>query len=285
MTERSPSERVFDAFRVLNHEMAITANTDGYFTWTSAGVSELLGWNAEELCSCKFIEYVHPDDVERTLAVADQVRPDGSSVSRFENRYRCRDGSYRWLEWRAVTIGKETRCLVRDITGRKAAEQQAVERLEWLKMAERLAGVGHWRLRLADNHLEWSDEVFRIHGLDPLDDSIDLDTAIEFYHPDDRANVSHALNVATEQKCGFAFELRIVRRDENVRTVRAIGQCNIGENGSVAELFGVFIDVTEQGQTSALHALQAAVKFVLADPGLDPAHTRALRDALESGRS
>ncbi|MEO1175058.1 MAG: PAS domain-containing protein, partial [Myxococcota bacterium] len=159
MTERSAAERVFDAFRVLNHELAITANTDGYFTWTSAGVSELLGWSQEELCSCKFIEYVHPDDVERTLAVAGEVRPDGSSVARFENRYRCRDGSYRWIEWRAVTIGDETRCLVQDISARKAAEQRAEERLEWLKMAERLAGVGHWRLRLADKHLEWSDEV------------------------------------------------------------------------------------------------------------------------------
>jgi PAS domain S-box-containing protein len=88
---------------------------------------EVLGWSADELTSRPYIEFVHPDDIEPTAREASKLA-DGISTVSFQNRYRCKDGSYRWLEWKAVpadTTGV-IYAAARDITEQKrAADQQA----------------------------------------------------------------------------------------------------------------------------------------------------------------
>ncbi|HWO08937.1 MAG TPA: PAS domain S-box protein, partial [Polyangiaceae bacterium] len=75
--------------------------TDGYFKELNAAWTDALGWSLEELMASPYIEFVHPDDVEATRAAARQLR-EGVAVTAFRNRYRHRDGSYRWLSWNAV---------------------------------------------------------------------------------------------------------------------------------------------------------------------------------------
>ncbi len=108
------------------------ADTDGYFRRVNKEWEKTLGFKLEELEGQRFLDFVHPDDMESTLEAVSRLEAQ-EEVLNFENRYRCKDGSYRWIEWRSTSSGKLIYAAARDITGRKrdesilAAEAQVLE--------------------------------------------------------------------------------------------------------------------------------------------------------------
>ena len=105
-----------EAFFALSPDLLAIADPRGFLIQVNPSWTEALGWSAQELTSRPFIDYVHPDDVARTLREAESVRQDGVAKG-FRNRYRDSQGGYRWLEWntRASSMGL-LYCTVRDIT-------------------------------------------------------------------------------------------------------------------------------------------------------------------------
>jgi len=114
-----------------------------------------------------------------------------------------------------------------------------------LKRAEEMAGIGHWRLDIEKNHLFWSDEIFRIHGLDKENGVPDVENAVNVYHPDDRDYVSDAVAKAIEDGEPFSFELRIMRPDGEIRHVKSSGECELNDKGKTIAVFGIFSDITD----------------------------------------
>ena len=115
-------ERFFD----ISVDMLCVLDFSGYFRRLNPAWERTLGFTLEELRSKPFIEFVHPDDRERTLGQNRGVRGGGQALS-FENRYLCKDGSYRWLVWNA-TLDLEHQLIysvARDVTDlRRAAEER-----------------------------------------------------------------------------------------------------------------------------------------------------------------
>ena len=109
------------------------AGYDGYFKRLNPMWTKTLGWTAAELMSKPLHEFVHPDDQEETLAGRQRLF-DGTPLGPYANRYLCRDGSYRWFEWRSVAHGDRrlVYAAARDITEQK----QAAERLSEAKRAQ-----------------------------------------------------------------------------------------------------------------------------------------------------
>jgi len=109
----------------LSLDLICTANFDGYFTRLNPAWKSTLGYSIEELMAEPFLFFVHPDDRDATIAEAERQTKAGEVVLRFENRYRHRDGSYRWLEWtsRPDPEAGELIAIARDITARKTAEE------------------------------------------------------------------------------------------------------------------------------------------------------------------
>ncbi|MDR3512116.1 MAG: ATP-binding protein [Caulobacteraceae bacterium] len=126
-----------------------------------------------------------------------------------------------------------------------------------LALAERAAGLGYWRISLPDGLLFWSDEVYRIHGLDPSTFDPNTDSALSFYHPDDQATVAEAIGRAREQGEPFEFEARLTTAAGDVRQVMARGVCERGPDGALAEVVGVFQDVTERRNLEAIQRASA----------------------------
>ena len=116
------SER--ERFFTLSLDMLCIANFDGYFADLNPAWERTLGFTIEELKAKPFIDFVHPDDRESTIAESQTIMATGSDVVSFENRYQCKDGGYRWILWSA-TISLEKRlyyAVGRDITRRKQTE-------------------------------------------------------------------------------------------------------------------------------------------------------------------
>jgi PAS domain S-box-containing protein len=106
-------------------DMLCYLDFNGYFKRLNPAWERTLGFTCEELMSKPFIEFVHPDDRERTLNQNASVRSGGQALG-FENRYRCKDGSYRWFRWNAAPDPDEgvIYSVARDITEDKRATEE-----------------------------------------------------------------------------------------------------------------------------------------------------------------
>ncbi|PEQ13035.1 hypothetical protein B2G71_09415 [Novosphingobium sp. PC22D] len=115
----------------------------------------------------------------------------------------------------------------------------------YFEMASRTSSIGYWRLTLADSSLEWSEEVYRIHGL-PIGEPPLLEDAVNAYHPDDRPLVEAKLDEALQTKGQFAFDARIITSFGELRHINSRGQVEFGDNGEAVALFGIFQDVSDR---------------------------------------
>jgi PAS domain S-box-containing protein len=129
ITDRRQAEDELNRFFDLVPDLVCIASTDGFFKRINGAWQAALGYSQEELLATPFVDLIHPDDREATLVeIAKQVA--GESTSNFINRYRCKDGSYRWLEWLATPAVDKTFLFAaaRDVTEHKRADEALRER-------------------------------------------------------------------------------------------------------------------------------------------------------------
>ena len=128
ITARKRAEEDRNRFFALSQDVLCILGFDGYFKDLNPAWEKTLGYTKAELLTTPFIEFVHPDDRQATLTEAEKVSS-GEALIAFENRYRCKDGSYRWFQW-SVTPVIEDRVMygvARDVTGRKQEEAALLE--------------------------------------------------------------------------------------------------------------------------------------------------------------
>ena len=124
-----------EQFFALSLDLLCVAGYDGHFKFLNSIWSHTLGFSPQELLSQPYLSFVHSDDQARTRLEAERLTA-GARTIRFENRYRCKDGSYKWLLWNAIAAPHEELiyATARDITEQKRKErrlaaQYAVARL------------------------------------------------------------------------------------------------------------------------------------------------------------
>jgi PAS domain S-box-containing protein len=116
-------------------------NSRGYFETSNPAWKTTLGWTEEEVARMSIWELLHPDDVERTR-LGFNLTQQGQPAIRFPNRYRCKDGGYRWISWVGVPEEGMVYCAGRDITEEKKAEEQLQRAQEELRQAQKMEAVG-----------------------------------------------------------------------------------------------------------------------------------------------
>lgn len=136
MDETRDAPDLESRFFTISLDMLCIAHFSGYFKTLNPAWERTLGFSREELQSRPMFDYVHPDDRERTLAQNLRVRNGGQALA-FENRYRCKDGSYKWLLWNATADldNQVIYSVARDITERKQAELERERLLHELQAA------------------------------------------------------------------------------------------------------------------------------------------------------
>jgi PAS domain S-box-containing protein len=122
--ERQQADQQRARFFALSLDLMCIASFDGYFKELNLAWEKSLGWTLDELKARPWIEFLHPDDRSPTIAAAQSI-VEGDALWFHENRYRCKDGSYRWLHWTAQQIAGQQLiyAVARDITDRKDAEE------------------------------------------------------------------------------------------------------------------------------------------------------------------
>ena len=166
-----PNELDLREFADLSLNLLCVAGTDGYFKYLNPAWETALGYTREELLSRPYIEFVHPDDQSATVSEAAHVASGRSTLS-FENRYRCKDGSYRCLLWSAIVRAEKglIYCVAADVTEHRLeavrlAAQYAVTRV--LADASTLAEATPKILKAICECLGWSvGAIWRIDEKD-----------------------------------------------------------------------------------------------------------------------
>jgi PAS domain S-box-containing protein len=149
---------------------------------------------------------------------------------------------------------------------RRSAEGELKHERANLAEAQELAHIGSWEWNIADNRVNWSDELFRIYGLNRSGD-VTYGSYLDHVHPDDRELVRGAVAQALDDGAPFSFEHRVVRPDGSVRWVHGRGRVIVGAAGKPSRMVGTSQDVTDaKGVEELRENILATVSHELRTP-------------------
>lgn len=260
--------------RLFNNsvDMLCIGGLDGYFKEVNPAWTKVLGWTAHELTCRKWIEFVHPDDIAATQANEEKLAH-GHVVNGFENRFICKDGTYRWMSWNIFAMQDEGMAfgVARDITEIKKQRELLQESQERFSLALEGAALGLWDWNVRTNENFINDRWAEMLGY-TRDEIIQTfpDTA-NLLHPEDRPKMqeqleAHLAGNTDYYRCRFRMKTksgeykwiwsvgRVMERDKNGNPLRVLGvHQDIDEQKRIEdELIRAKIEAEEANQAKSL---------------------------------
>ena len=151
----------------------------------------------------------------------------------------------------ARELMQQNTALEAEVLERARTEDLLRKREEQLAEAQTLAHLGSWDWTIESGDLAWSEEMYRIFGLEPQNGSITYEGFLSSVHGDDRERVTKLIDTALRERKAFAFEHRLVRPNGEERTIQAQGRVDTGSNGEPVRMFGTGLDITERKRAEA----------------------------------
>jgi PAS domain S-box-containing protein len=248
---RSLLEESEARYRALIEQLPVVAysatlDEPSALLYVSPQIEALLGYTPDEFRGNNGIwpDRIHADDRARVLA---ELRSCALTGQPFASEYRFlrRDGRVVWLrDDGAVARGTNGHPLtihgvMLDITDRKRAQRQFAE-------AQALAHVGTWEWDLVADRITWSDEHFRIFGLEPQSCPVSYASTLRHIHPADQARVKDVVAQALADRQPYGCEFRVLRLDGSERVVEARGKVEVDATGRPVRAYGTVQDVTDR---------------------------------------
>jgi len=218
---------------------------------------ELLGSPVEDIIGINWFEtFLPPRLRDEMIRVHDKIiNGDIKTVKCHENIIINTQGEERFISWHNSELknkqGKVIATLSsgEDITEKRETELALKKQEIRLKHAQKLSHTGSWELDLVNGIEYWSDEVFRIFGYAPQAFTPSELRKLKCIHPDDREQFQIHMHNGLAAREQFDFEFRVLRNNDEVRTVRALNKVTRDQKGDAVALLGTLQDVTELRQT------------------------------------
>jgi PAS domain S-box-containing protein len=236
-------------FWELSLDILCIVDFNNRFQDVSPAFERVLGYSKEEVAGRSFTDFLHPDDVSATLAEA-SLHPGGHIARHFENRYRCQDGSYKWLSWNAVPVHEEglVYATARDITWRKNMEEEFRETRDYLN---NLLDYANAPIIVWDPGLRITQFNHAFERLTGRLASAAIGQGIDILFPDDKRKESiDFISRTMKGEHWEVVEIPILRSDGTVRTV-LWNSANIysSDNKKLIATIAQGQDITERKQT------------------------------------
>lgn len=195
----------------------------------------------------------HPEDLEKSWQAFNQTLTTGAP---YDMKYRIirPDGMIRHLHSQAEVIYDETGQpshifgILLDITELKRAEAALRESERKLAKAQQIAHLGYWEYDIQKDQVNWSDEKYRIFGLEEQTEIASLETVLARFHPDDLEEIQKKIDETLATGKPYDIEHRIVRPDGTIRLVHFYGELSYDEEDRPRSMFGTALDTTELRQ-------------------------------------
>ncbi|MEF8828560.1 MAG: PAS domain S-box protein [Haloarcula sp.] len=253
--ERQQREQRLERYREYTDDMLdaiddvfYVLDSDGRFRRWNESLLNVTGYSAAEVAGTHGAEFFPAEHQDLVGAAIESVFEGG--ITRVEVPFVTKSGEQIPYEFTATRVEDPDGNLMlagigRDITDRKAREQELTRTKELLDQAQRITSVGGWEIDVTTEPLEMTvtEEFYRIHGLTP-DDELNVDSIVDLYHPEDRETVMTEFQRAIETADGYDMEVRI-GDDDDYRWVRALCE-PVTESGDVVKLRGSVQDITDR---------------------------------------
>jgi PAS domain S-box-containing protein len=239
----NPMQLHLERLIACSRDILVVCERDGTLIAANEALTRILGWTVDEIMAEGLEGIVHPDDLAETRATL--ARIDSEPVRAFTNRQRTASGAWVWVEWTGQRDGDYLYFVGRDITDRKAAEDEARIIHDRYVESQLIGRVGHWRRDLRSETVTWSRGVFAIFGLDPDAFTTEYTGIIDLIDPRDRHIVIEALQRIAATGQPETYYLRF-RRADGERVLWNQGHRETDADGTPTAVFGVVRDVTEE---------------------------------------
>ncbi|MDX1586532.1 MAG: PAS domain S-box protein [Balneolaceae bacterium] len=225
------------------------------FTYLSPQVEQILGYTPEVWYNDPdfWANHIHPEDRDEAIRFCHDKTKRGEHHE-FEYRMIDAEGQVVWIRDSVTVLMKEGEVdklsgFMTDITETKKIQQRYRQaRIR----AYQLAGIGHWEIDLANDHIYWSDEVRLIHEVD-RDFNPTMENGIAFYlEGEDRIRVRQLVQDTIDSGKNFEEEFRIKTAKGNERWIRLVGECET-TNGQTKRIIGTMQNITEQKRAEQHH--------------------------------
>ena len=245
----------FELFFNLIPDLACIVSKDGYFKKINRAWETTLGYTREEVLSAPMLDFIHPDDLERTRAEIAKQGPH-YRTSQFVNRYRCKDGSYRIFNWRTTfTRDDDTRFgVATDITDQRLAEESLRESEERFRIMADSCPLIIW-VTDAEGRNRLTNRMYREFFGDTFEQA-DAAAWRELVHVNDYQEYARRFLLAVKERTPFRAEARVLRSDGEWRWIVAYAEPRLSPRGDFLGHAGVCVDITDRKQTE--EALQKA---------------------------
>ena len=224
-----------------------TPERPGAFVEVNDRACEMLGYSREELLGMEVEAIDVPEQAERLPAIMRRLYKTGGAV--FATEHVAKDG-------RRVPVEVSTRLfdlhghttvlsIVRDVSERVAAEAAVAKAQQLLNETQEITKVGGWEYDVATRRFTWTDETYRIHGIEPGSDVNDINRNVAFYLPEDQPVIADAFRGILETGAPYDLELRFRSADGRELWVRTLARAEM-KDGRVTRVVGNIMDITEQ---------------------------------------
>ena len=251
-----------DRFFTISLDLLCITGFDGYFKHLNPAWETTLGYTNFELLALPFIELVHPEDQQTTQYEVQKLRTGGSSTVSFENRYICKDGSYRWFLWRAVAFFEEDLIYVyaHDITERKRSEEALRLGQERLQLALEGSALGLWDWNVSQGQSYFDPQWKRMLGYEVDEIENHHLSWQQLLHPEDLPRVMEALNAYLERRTPiYQVECRMRSKSGEWRWILSRGTVfEWDESGRPVRMTGTHKDITDRKTLEQELALREA---------------------------
>lgn len=218
------------------------------FINANPAATELLGYTYDELLALNWhdvIAYQLPEEHAK-------LREEWTTLNymRGDLHIRCKDKSERLVQYVTLQniISGYHVTIMKNLASEAELQDQFLKTVESLLKFQELAHLGSWEIDLTRSTVTWSDETYRICGLDKDTTDLSIELVWSVFHPNDLPFVQAAIQESELQDEPFRFEAQIVRPNGDIRWVLAQGAFQIDKNANIRVLSGTFLDITQRKQ-------------------------------------
>lgn len=227
--ESLPQKPQSEPFTNISHDLMIKTDQNGKILFTNKTFEKTLGYTTEETSALSL------ENLSLTLETPET-----------ETHITSNNGDVHWIEWEHLEQNGTHYFCGRDVTSIIAQKKNLERRERQLSEAEAIGRMGHWHWLIGEEEISWSEEIFRVFGLDKSAFKPTINALTPLIHKRDLGRVVQIFQRAMIEEKSYDMDFRIIQPGGEVRFVSCEGRCEKDTHGEVIALYGIIQDMTER---------------------------------------